>query len=88
MREAAVSSRIAKRVRRIVAVQVGCERRAISLTDRIDELGLGNIDRLEIVLDCQRRFGVRVDGEFAWVTVADIIAAVRHGLDYQELEAA
>lgn len=83
-----MSSRIAKRVRRIVARQVGCTHRAVSVEADLDAMGLGQIDRLEIVMDCERRFGVCVEGEFDWRTVADVIASVRHGVDFQEREAA
>ncbi|WP_308719201.1 acyl carrier protein [Komagataeibacter xylinus] len=79
-------SRISRKVRRIVAEVGAIPRRAVQPNMRLeDDLCLDRIDRIEIVVACEKATDARVAGEDDWRTVADIVAACRTAVMYGDV---
>lgn len=65
-------SRIRRGVRAEIAKVLSLPRGIVVPDARLDDLGIAHVDRYELVVGLQIRFGVIVERELDWETVRDV----------------
>ena len=66
---------LAERVREIIGEELGIEKEEVKNSSTLDELGIDELDRIEIVMHLEEEYSIDISNEamFNFETVQDII---------------
>jgi len=66
---------LAERVREIIGEELGIEKEEVKNSSTLDELGIDELDRIEIVMHLEEEYSIDISDEamFNFETVQDII---------------